>query len=329
MRRRGRLAVGLISLAALSLAGASYLVPDLRQQAVMVASLAAVARNDVDSTDLDSRAPRGPMVYLVVGTDQRHVPIGARRDIRSERADAIMLWAIRDDSTLVLSVPRDLRTHVPGHGDGKVGGTLEYGPATLVAAIRSLTRAPVHHYVELEFSAFSEAVDRVGGLRVDLARPARDDGSALRLPRGPQTLSGTEALAFVRSRQHEELVDDRWVRDPSGDLGRIARQHDLLSSVVDAVRRCGGLDCARLLADLGGAVSVDRAFTADDLRVVGAALSRKENQISTATLPTVPARPPDDSLSPFPPAHPGSVGYRLLDFAAARPLLEQLLPTGV
>jgi LCP family protein required for cell wall assembly len=288
-----------------------------------------VARNDVGPGDLDPPLPSGPTIYLVVGTDQRHVPIGARRDIRAERADAIMLWAVRDrDPALVLSIPRDVRVHVPGHGDGKLGGALEYGPAALISSVRSLTGVPVHHYVELEFSAFIGAVDRVGGLEIDLARPARDDGSALNLPSGTQTLLGAEALSFVRSRQHEELVADQWIRDPSGDLGRIARQHALLSGVPDAVQRCGGLDCLRLVADLGDALTVDQELGPDDVRLLGAAVAGKGSRISTAVLPSRPARSADDSLSPFPPVHLGNVGYRLLDLEASRPLLEQLEPAG-
>ncbi|HSF98847.1 MAG TPA: LCP family protein [Ornithinibacter sp.] len=317
----------LTTVVALTLAGAGWLVPGLRQDAVLVATLGTVARNDMGPGELDAAGSSNHTNYLVVGTDQRHVPVGARRDIRGERADVIMLWSVRaDGGTLVLSIPRDLRVNVPGHGDGKLGGALEYGSAPLVDAVRALTGAPVHHYVELEFSAFVAAVDRVGGLEVDLASPARDRGTALNLPGGTQTLGGTEALAFVRSRTHEELVEGHWVKDDSGDLGRIGRQHVLLSSVTDAIRRCGGLQCVELLADLGGAVTLDRTFTTDDLRALATAVTGEASRVSTAVLPTHPARAPDDSMSPFPPAHLGSVGYRHLDHPAARPLLEQLLP---
>ncbi|MDV3222447.1 LCP family protein [Intrasporangium sp.] len=328
MSRRGRAATGLAALTtlvALTLAGAGWLVPGLRQHAVLVASLAAVARNDVGVGDLDAAGSSTRTNYLVVGTDQRHVPAGGRRDIRSERADALMVWSVRDDGrALVLSLPRDLRVHVPGHGDGKLGGALDYGPAAVIDGVRSLTGLPVHHYVELEFSAFVAAVDRVGGLRVDLAARARDRGSALDLPAGTQTLRGTEALAFVRSRTHEQLVGGQWVRDHSGDLGRIERQHLLLSSLPDAVRRCGGLQCVGLLAGLGDAVTLDRTFTTGDLRTLAVAVAGRGARMSTTVLPTRPARQPGDSLSPFPPAHLGNVGYRQVDLAAARPVLDGL-----
>lgn len=316
-----------LTLAALTLAGAGWVVPGLRQHAALVAALASVARNDVGAGDLDAAGSSPRTNYLVVGTDQRHVPVGARRDIRSERADAIMLWSVRADGpALVLSLPRDLRVHVPGHGDGKLGGALEYGPAPLIDAVRDLTGAPVHHYVELEFSAFVAAVDRVGGIEVDLAAPARDRRSSLDLPGGASTLRGTEALAFARSRVHEQLVGGQWVRDDSGDLGRIERQHVLLSSLPDAVRRCGGLQCVGLLTDLGGAVTLDRTFTTGDLRALAAAVAGEGSRVSTAVLPTRPSRAPEDALSPFPPVHLGNVGYRQVDRAAARPLLVQLLP---
>lgn len=299
--------------------------PAIREQVGNATVLAAVDRNDVGPQELDAVGSSPRTTYLVIGTDQRHVPMGAPRDIRGERADAIMLWAVDDGDVAAVSIPRDVRVHVPGRGDGKLGGALDYGPGALIAAVRDLTGIPVHHYVEVEFSGFVAAVDRAGGLTVELDNPVRDRASALELPAGKQTLHGTEALAFVRSRAHEELVGGRWLREGSGDLGRIGRRHELLAAVQDAVRRCGGPGCLRMLADLGGAVTVDRTVTTGELRDLAAAVTDEGSLVRTAVLPTRPARAPEDSMSPFPPAHLGSVGYRRMDDPAARQVLDDLL----
>lgn len=318
-------ATALVTAVVLLLVGMAWTVPGLRDRLVLATALAGVTRIDMDAAVLDSDAGSQRTNYLVVGTDQRHVPPGGHRDIRGERADAILLLSVAEDGEVcLLSIPRDLRVHVPGHGDGKLGGALEYGPAPLVDGVRALTGLPVHHYVEVEFSAFLTVVDRLGGLAVDLASPVRDRHLGLALPAGPQTLTGTEALAFVRSRAHERQVGGEWVQDLSGDLGRIERQHLVLATLPEVVRRCGGPGCARILTDLGGALVMDPTVSAGDLRELAAALTPEGSRVSTAVLPTRPTRSTDDSLSPFPPAHLGNVGYREVDHRAARPLLEQL-----
>ena len=317
----------LVALLGIAVAALTAVGPALRDHAVAAVALAGVDRNEVGPEDLDAVGSSPRTIYLVVGTDQRHVPPGGPRDIRGERADAIMLWSVDDDSAVAVSIPRDMRVHVSNHGDGKLGGALEYGPGALIAGVREVTGLPIHHYVAVEFAGFVAAVDRIGGLAVEIEHAARDSGSKLDLAAGAHTLSGPEALAFVRSRTHEELVAGRWVSDGSGDLGRIERQHELLAAVPDAARRCGGLRCVRMLNDLGGAVTLDRTVTAGELRDLVGALSTPSATVTTAVLPTVPGKDPEDSMSPFPPAHLGNVVYRHVEQASARTLLDDLLPS--
>ena len=64
-----------------------------------------------------------------------------------------------------------------------------------------------------------------------------DPLSGARLPAGPQTISGTDALAFVRQRHGL----------PDGDLSRIRRQQVFLAAVADKILAGGTLtDPARL-----------------------------------------------------------------------------------
>ena len=295
----------------------------------MEVALAAVTRNEVSSRDLDAPSASGPDIYLVVGSDQRQVRGDATRDIRSERADVVMVWAIHGTVPVrALSLPRDLRVHVPGHGDGKLGGALEYGGPAMIDAVRSLTGLPIHHYVELEFSALTRAVELVGGVDVKLAYPVRDLHSGLSLPSGAQKLNGEQALAYVRSREYEELIDGSWVMDPSGDLGRMRRQQLVLAQLPGAMRRCGGLDCVSVLSALGAAITVDEAFTDRDLSLAGDAVAGTRAALWMQVLPSHPARAADDSLSPFPPVHLGNVGYRLLDQPAAAQLVRALNSPG-
>jgi LCP family protein required for cell wall assembly len=224
----------------------------------------------------------------------------------------------------VLSLPRDIRVHLAGHGDIKLGATLETGPDALVGAVRELTGLPVHHYLEVELAGLSAAVDGLGGAPVMLRAPARDPSTGLDLDAGRQVLDGTEALAYVRSRHYEELLDGRWTPAP-GDLGRIERQHRVLSGLLGRLPDgCPPLDCLDVLLALRGSVSVDSGFGGDDVRHLMAALWRPDAELSAATLPTRPERAADDAVSPFPPAHAGSTGFRVLEQPAAGRVLERL-----
>lgn len=269
-----------------------------------------LTRTAAATAALDPSGRVGPVTVLVVGNDRRPDRVGSRRDIRGDRADAVMLCVVGGGwNTVVLSLPRDLRVTVPGHGDGKLGGSLDYGPAAVVAAVRGVTGVPVQHYVEVRFAAVARVVDRLGGIRLDLAAPVRDRASGLHLAAGPQRVGGSAALAWLRSREPERLVAGRWVADSPGDIGRIDRQHVLLAAVVAAVARADLPTDLGLAAAAHGSVTVDDGLRGRDLAIVVAAL-RGAERWSWSTLPTEPELDPATAFSPFPPAHAGSVGYR-------------------
>jgi anionic cell wall polymer biosynthesis LytR-Cps2A-Psr (LCP) family protein len=183
---------------------------------------------------------------------------------------------------------------------------------------------PVTHYVEVEFAGLTSIVDALGGVPMTLPFPARDLTTGLNLPAGPQVLDGVAALAYVRSRQFQELDGSVWRTDP-GDLSRIGRQQILLRSLLEILpRRCSSLSCGSALRDLGEALSVDHGFDSGDARHLLGALRRTGSGVVTATLPTQTERAPEDSVSPFPPAHPGSLGFRRLDQPAADAVLDRL-----
>src|SRR3712207_1957315 len=126
MSVRSRAAVPAVLLV---LAGCAWgLVPTLREGAVAGVAAAQLARNDVQPLVLDERAGPGAALYLVVGSDRRDAMSGSDPDLLGEKADALMLWVLSPRGALtVLSLPRDIRVHVDGHGDLKLGATLDVG----------------------------------------------------------------------------------------------------------------------------------------------------------------------------------------------------------
>ena len=179
--------------------------------------------------------PGEPMNVLVVGSD-------GRAEVAGERADVIMVARFDPAASRValLSVPRDLWVPSRGVRINALLGSGPSGPSALIAAVRDMLGVRVDHYAEVDFDGFRRMVSTVGGVTLPFDAPARDAMSGLRVARaGCVRLDGESALAFVRSRHYEEQRGGRWVPDPTGDLGRIQRQHELLRRLAARVADVG------------------------------------------------------------------------------------------
>jgi LCP family protein required for cell wall assembly len=264
---------------------------------VAAAGLAgALGRNGVSAADLARPVDGRPVVYLVVGSDDRAAlpPDSGGGSVAGRRADMLALLALppRGGPVHLVSLPRDLRVRVPGHGEQKLGGVYEYGSRTLLAT------------VEVDFAGLARLVDVLGGITVDSPHPARDKVTGLALPAGRSRLDGRSALAYVRSRTYEERRDGRWEYVDPNDLGRIQRQHRFLAAMLSAAKDPAVL--RRVAAEVGRHVTVDGAFTSSDARRWLRMLTGAGAGLSASILPTRPRTDPEEAGSPFPPAHAGS-----------------------
>lgn len=105
------------------------------------------------------------------------------------------------------------------------------GRRQLVATVQDLAGASVDHYAEINLAGFVEITEAVGGVPVCLNNPVREVRSGVDLPAGPQTVTGSDALAFVRQRHGLE----------DGDLDRIARQQAFLAGMASRMLSAGML----------------------------------------------------------------------------------------
>lgn len=80
----------------------------------------------------------------------------------------------------------------------------------------------IDHYAEIGFAGFANIVDAVGGVEMNIPRNIDDKNSGLHIKKGDQTLTGDEALAFVRQRYQEA----------EGDLGRTKNQQKFLAALA-------------------------------------------------------------------------------------------------
>ena len=119
------------------------------------------------------------------------------------------------------------------------------GRQTLVDSVEGLTGVQVDHYAEIGLLGFVLLTDAVGGVEVCLNEPVDEPLSGAKFPAGPQTISGSDALSFVR--QRHDL--------PAGDLDRIVRQQVYMSQLASRILSTGTLTDPGKLQALNSAVS--------------------------------------------------------------------------
>lgn len=201
----------------------------------------------------DPEALERRWTVLFVGTD-----LNARRENEGEpeNADAIMLVSLSaDQSELTLvSLPRDtVDLPLPGGGthDGKINALYrEQGVGAMVGIMEELTGVAIDAHVVLDMDDFASLVEAVGGVEVSPEQPLTDPIVDLELEPGPQELSASQALGYVRTR-----VDQ--------DYGRMARQQEVL---VELVRRLvEGQDQPDLRGLLDGLESLETDLPLDQL----------------------------------------------------------------
>ena len=128
---------------------------------------------------------------------------------------------------------------------------LAAGARTTVDTVQALTGLRITHFASVNLAGFADVSQAIGGVPVCLRAPVDDPYSGLVLPGGPQTVSGTQALAFVRQRHGL----------PGGDLDRIARQQVFLASAANRLLSAGTLANPFALDRLTGVLS--RSVTLD------------------------------------------------------------------
>lgn len=175
---------------------------------------------------------REACTFLVLGSDSRAGLTRQQRKIfgtaAGQRSDTIILVQVdpERDRTVVLSIPRDLRVTIPGHGVNKINTAFGHGPDVMVRTVERLTGLHVNHYVEVNFIGFQRLIDALGGIPVCINRPMKDKLANLNLPRaGCYNLRGPAALAFVRARHIEG--------DRIPDFSRISRQQQFMRALIE------------------------------------------------------------------------------------------------
>ncbi|MFE5670105.1 LCP family protein [Agromyces sp. NPDC056523] len=239
----------------------------------------------------DIGAMEGGLNFLLVGSDKRPAS-GAFGDPDIDSAtlnDVTMLVHIAEDHSHVevVSFPRDMIVDVPAcpSPDGSTEGygarfgvklntiLKDGGFACIASTLEQMLGITIPVGGIVEFDGVAALAEAVGGVEVCLVDPVEDPYSGLNLAAGTHSITGYQALAFLRTRH---AVGD------GSDLGRISIQQTFLASLARTLQSTGTLSnpiklyaiakavlanmtLSQGLRDAGRLVSVARAMQAIDL----------------------------------------------------------------
>lgn len=228
--------------------------------------------------------------FLITGTDNGACidpdsPYAAAfgdRNGLGERADTIMILRLdpATNAAAVLSFPRDLWVRINGKKTkSRINSAFNRDdPNPLIVTIFDNFGILIDHYVNIDFCAFKEIVDAVGGVRVPFATPVKDKNTNLLIEQaGCHTFGGEEGLAYVRSRhfRYYDAKTKKWVEDPAADRGRISRQQDFLRRAIQKAldKSAGNPTVAKELIDAAlKYVILDANLTAGKLLELASAM---------------------------------------------------------
>ncbi|MFV0532349.1 MAG: LCP family protein [Cumulibacter sp.] len=190
--------------------------------------------------DYDGRPADTPGVtWLLVGSDSREDLTDEQKDelatgdAEGKRTDTIMLLHIPDSDAppSLISLPRDTLTDIPDYGQQKLNAAFAFGGGSLLAqSVEGLTGLRIDRYAEIGFGGFAGIVDAVGGVEMCIDEPMNDPLAGLDLEAGCQTLNGSQALGYVRTRA-----------SANADLDRVQRQREFLSALLSEAASFGTL----------------------------------------------------------------------------------------
>ena len=234
-----------------------------------------------------------PINILLVGVDDRSgIPDDwddTFGEFAGRRTDVLMIAHIVPGGSIqMLSIPRDWKSSIPGHGTNRINAAYVVGgPDLLVETIQSETGIPINHYVEIDFGGVGKVVDSLGGVTLDFTYPGRDLTSGFEIDAGRHTLDGEQAVAYARSRKYQELRNGQWEAAGGGDIARTGRQQQVLIALFGQVTSpSSAFNLTSFLPTFADQITADEGLTLGRMADLGrAALSLDTRDIDAATLP--------------------------------------------
>jgi LCP family protein required for cell wall assembly len=170
---------------------------------------------------------------LFIGLDERDWAVGEG----APRSDTMILFTIDpiSKSAGMLSIPRDMWVNIPGFGYSRINTAYSLGegnklpgggPGLAVKTVEQFIGVPVHYYAQVDFKAFEEAIDAMGGLYLCVPQKIKIDPIGPKplepIEKGCQKLHGYQVLGYARNRYTD-----------GGDVDRANRQQQVVMALVE------------------------------------------------------------------------------------------------
>jgi len=166
-------------------------------------------------------------------------------------ADTIMIVSVKPstEEIALVSIPRDLAVNIPGQGTYKINHTnyfgekekKNFGPAFTANILKDTFGVDIHYYLRVDFKAFKEIIDSIGGVKIDVERSFTDteypaanyEYQVVSFKKGVQVMSGDTALKYARSRH-----GNNW---EGSDFARSQRQQKVILALKEKLFSLGTL----------------------------------------------------------------------------------------
>ena len=215
---------------------------------------------------------------MIMGVDERDDDVG--------RSDTLMIASIdpKTNQASLLSVPRDTRVKIKGHGFDKINAAYAYGKEKLSQdTVENLLGVNVDHYIIINTKSFKKIIDAIGGIDIDVPKrmhyedPWDDDGGLIiDFHPGMQHMDGAKAVTYVR------------YRDEEGDLGRIRRQQDFVRACMEKLVSPAIIPkLPAVIKEVMGSIETDLSFR-QLLEFAGTLKESKNNGLKTDMVPGKP-----------------------------------------
>ena len=177
------------------------------------------------------------MNILLLGSDSRGAVLNAGR------TDSMIICSVnmKTGQVKLSSIVRDLYVQMPGmKSKNRINAANAFGgPNMAVKCVNEALGLNIERYVSLNFKAFKELVDVLGGVELELSQAeAREvtKRSGVATQAGVQHLNGAQALQYCR------------IRKLDNNFGRNERQRKFLSAMAAKLLADARLDQALVLA---------------------------------------------------------------------------------
>ncbi|MCQ2958021.1 MAG: LCP family protein [Candidatus Gastranaerophilales bacterium] len=202
------------------------------------------------------------------------------------RTDTIMLVTFDkgSKSASVISIPRDSKVYIGGHGIDKINSAHAVGGIDeTIRTVQDMFGVKIDHYVLVNNAGLKEIVKIFGTIPVTVEKRLRYRDYAghlfVNLDPGKQELNAEQVEQFVRFRH-----------DAVGDIGRMERQRMLMKGLVTK------LQSPESISKLPEVISTASKYVQTDMNVfdmtryAGIAKSMNLDDVMTATLPGHPSQ---------------------------------------